>query len=216
MLTFRGLEPTLARHDLRLLKPGNVTLPIHGVTCSRFDFRSSSAAFLNTFWVDDSGLIRRMQYSKNAKLITQCDVRYEQRHGVEHFPVSWVDVQYSPTGLVMIEDHVEVLDAKVNGIVPQEEFDVRFPPGTTVHDNKQGGKQYLVQDDGSMREKDRQHDEVSSQQAPGFFSRYWLQFVAALAVLGLLLLAGYLIRRRERRASLDGPQHSRPFGENHG
>jgi hypothetical protein len=211
MLTFRGLEPTLARYDLRLLKPGNDTLPIHGATCSRFDLASSSGV-LNTLWIDDSGLIRRMQFSKSGKLLTQCDVRYEQRYGVDTFPVSWVEVWYSRTGSVLSEDHVEVLDAKVNATVPRTEFDVRFPPGTTVHDNKNQSKPYLVQDDGSMREKDGPSGEVRSQEAPGFLSRYWRQLVAVLAVLAILFLAGYLIRRRERRASPDGTQRQAETG----
>jgi hypothetical protein len=195
MMTLRGAEPTLATYDLRLLKPGNVTLAIDGVMCSRFDLGSSPSA-LDTFWIDDTGLIRRRQFWKNGHLISQCDVRYECRYGVDDFPVSWVDVRYSPTGSVIIEDHVEVVDATVNATVSQTEFDVRFPPGTTVHENKQRGRHYLVQDDGNMREKDVEDGEGRSREAPGFLSRLLRLLGTGLAVLVLVLLGRYLLRRR--------------------
>jgi hypothetical protein len=149
---------------------------------------------LRTFWIDDSGLIRRMQLTTKGKLTSQCDLRYEPQYGVEAFPVSWVDVRYSPTGSVMIENQVEVLDAAVNADVPSTEFDVRFPPGTTVHDNKHGGKEYLVQDDGTMREKNVANGEVRSQDPPGFLARYWRLIGTALAIVIVLLLGGYQLR----------------------
>jgi hypothetical protein len=83
------MESTLSAHNLRLLKPAALSLPIDDFLCRRFDL-GSPASDMHTFWVDDSGLIRRIQLLKAGKLANQCDIRYGSRHGIDGFPVSWL------------------------------------------------------------------------------------------------------------------------------
>jgi hypothetical protein len=199
MMAFRGLEPTLAAYDVRRLKPTGVTLPVGGVTCSRFE-QGTAAALRQVFWMDDAGLLRRFQSETKGKLTRQYDVRYERRYGQDAFPVSWVMVEYSREGSVTKETTVEVVEATLDADVASSEFELRFPPGCKVHDLKVD-RDYLVQQDGTMLEvnpREGRAPESRSQDEPGFFSRNRIWFGAGLAVL-VALVGVYLVRRRRQR-----------------
>jgi hypothetical protein len=47
---------------------------------------------------------------------------------------------------------VEILAMRLNEPQPAEQFDIRFPAGCRVSDRDNGGKEYLMQPDGIMRE----------------------------------------------------------------
>lgn len=200
MMALRGVESTLSACDLRLLKAVGGTLPIGEVTCTRFDLGADPAT-RRTYWMDGEGLLRRYREEKNNKLVSQIDVRYESRAGIETFPTAWSITDHSADGRAKTSTTVEVVEARVNPRVDASEFEVTFPEGSLVYDRKTK-KDYRVRADGRMvedrplpgtRPETRQQDE-----AGGWFRyRYWAAAGAGLLALALL---GYSLRKRSRNS----------------
>jgi hypothetical protein len=87
---------------------------------------------------------------------------------------------------------------QINAPQPAEQFDIEFPTGSIVTDQR-NWKTYRVQPDGSMREYDRTtRKELSgsvSQPGVSWYRRNkWL--LVGLGVVTILLVVGYMTKKR--------------------
>jgi hypothetical protein len=195
LMTFRGAEARLAAYDLGRLKPTDLTSPISGVTCRRYDLPNRGAS-LEALWIDDGGLIWRAQREDKGKVSQHTDVLYERRYGLDSFPVAWKTVRYSPAGDVQREKTVEVVEATINGPVADSAFDVHFPPGCVVEDSTSGKAVDLVaREDGRLVERASSREEAGAR--GGGLWRYRWPIAAGLG--GLIVVALLVQLARSRR-----------------
>jgi hypothetical protein len=204
LMALRGLDPALAADELSRLTPSDVTLPLLGIPCRRFDLQRSGG-YVQTFWIDESGLIRRKANENNGQLLSQTNVRYERRYGFDAFPVSWTSVLLSRAGAAQCERTLEVVEATINQPVPDEELEIRFPPECVVHDEI-ARKEYVVQADGSMVEKPPSKGQPHQ---PGLNpSRYRGPIAVCLVAVLAVVVAGCLTRLRWRKQEANPPSNS--------
>jgi hypothetical protein len=194
------------------MQPSDNTVTIDGAACKEFTVKGS-AARTDRYWLDPARdyVIRRMQRvekQRGGQLVQQVDVAYRPHDACGRVPASWVHRHYTPAGAAGRTTTVEVLDLRLNEPQPADLFDLRFPPGTTFYDARDG-KAYRVQPDGSIGEDPiRTMEElpvaVVPFREPWYRRNRWLLIGlgAMLAALGLR----YALRRRGANASQQRPE----------
>ncbi len=148
--------------------------------------------------------MRRITLRRQGQLLDQVDITYRPDEIAGWFPTSWVRNQYAPGGAVRRTTKIEVLEVRFNEPQPAEQFDVVFPTGTTVIDDRNDLTFYRVQPDGSMREVSPSGEVLSASIAQPGDSWYrrnrWILACLGMALVGLVL-AGVLKRRRRTGSS---------------
>lgn len=198
MLTFRGIDPTFSPYSYNAMKPTQVRLPIEGVDCERFDLALTPKLMVE-FWLDKRGLPFRISQRQVGKLTEQLDIQYEPNEVCNAVPKAWTRKKFSAEGSVLRQVSVEVNEIVVNTQLPASEFDILFPAGWHVYDQRTG-KSYRAQPNGILRELSPNGDETGvTMLQPGVshYSQYRVYWIGA-AVLVALLVSYFALRKLTR------------------
>jgi len=153
--TFRGTDPRFTGYAAGQLKPTNRTVEIDGAKCIEFAPAPTGRqpASTTAYYHDPKQgyVVRRVRSASNGRTTQQLDITYrrDKQHG--WLPVSWVRTDYGPDGALLRTTRFTILDLRLNAPQAPEQFDIRFPPGTRVYDQRDNGW-YLVQPNGELRE----------------------------------------------------------------
>ncbi len=199
-LTLRAFDPVVCAYPLEEWKRSGTTRMVGGVQCE--EYLDSRSTITRHYWLapKQDHVIRQVQVIERGKLRDQCDIDYTKNDICGWMPTAWRWSQHTPTGKLAQTTKIEVLEYRLNETQPAEQFELKFPPGCRVHNNK-NSKEYLVKDDGTMREQSRTGEElpdvVFQPQSPWVRRHQWELISAALAL--LLLIVG-LVAWRKRAA----------------
>src|SRR5262249_12474319 len=79
------------------------------------------------------------------------DVNYKPDAKAGWVPATWSSVERYPDGALRLTVRATVTDYDINRRLDKSEFDIAFPPGTYVHDDKAGAK-FIQKEKGEKRE----------------------------------------------------------------
>jgi hypothetical protein len=190
--TFRALSPRLFSLGMTGMKPTGASTSIDGVQCEEYRFNTHSH-YLDP---NQDFVVRRIQDASPNRLSRQYEIQYRQDGAKRWVPVAWQYKDYSPDGELRGTITVDVTRMRINEPVPPGEFEIKFPEGTWVHDQRDE-KNYQVQADGSLREYDRVTGaEVSVPIVPvaRWYQNKWL-LVGGAIVLAAGFVGAYFLRR---------------------
>jgi hypothetical protein len=166
-MAFPGLLPEAYSYNFADFKPADNKLTIDGASCQEYlTDRQGNSRFgdqPNSLWLDPANgyLVRRIRSYRQGNPPDQLDIHYRQSEGFGLVLDFW---EYRRP---LLRDYaackIEILGMRINEVQSAEQFEMRFPPGAHVYDQRDG-KNYLVQPDGSLREsilgeKDRPESE---------------------------------------------------------
>ena len=152
-------------------------------------------------------VVRRLRIGSKGHIGSQTDIEYRTHDVAGWVPSSWVFNKYSAAGNTLKTTRVEVVEFRVNDAQQADLFDIQFPPGTGVLDNKNNGKLYIVKSDGSMRGLSLSGEElpgsVFQPGTPWYRRHQWL----LVSVLALAVVAAGVVwaKRKKRNAQGAGP-----------
>jgi hypothetical protein len=203
---FRGLTPAMASWTYSDLKPTGVALSINGVSCQEY-VKQISADLILSCWLNpiEDYLMRRVRIQRKGKLEAQLDIQYgldEKRFWV---PKAWKFNQFGPNERLQRSQTFEVLQVRVNESEATTQFDIQYPLGTEVNDQRTD-QWYRIQSDGTMREFSRTTGEESfttvvQPGAPWYHQHNWLLIsVAVVAILAMALAYLQLKKRAKLRS----------------
>lgn len=195
----RGLNPSMSPFVFGDLKATGLALSIDGATCREFTLPTGSDALMS-FWLDPEReyVVRRMRRMKQGRLESQSDIQYRTDPVIGWMPNSWTRNVYTRSGEVLTTTKIEVRSYELNSPIPEEEFQIMFPVGAEVYDQR-NGKSYWVEDDGKMREFSKSGAPIdgSVEFQPGtawYVRNRWLLIGAAIGV--IISTTAVLVRRR--------------------
>jgi hypothetical protein len=199
-VTFRSLEPTLKPFALSDLRATGNTLTIDGWRCAGYILAPKEEQL---YWLDPSNdfILRRHQFMRGGRVNSQLDVQYK-RTSDSLVPSSWTSMSFDGVGKPYLIRRNEVVKLVINQPIAPAEFELRFPPGSLVEDQRDK-KHYRVQADGSMHEVGPDGQELDSKKAvpadkPFDWKLIWI--VVGFGAVGLFVL--FLSRRRRSRSPL--------------
>lgn len=199
-LTFCGLNPAITAYSISDMNPTGAKLPIDGTMCVEYAAKPSVDSIISC-WVDPEKdhVIRRIRKQRQGRLLDQADIRFRPNSNgaFKWVPESWTRTEYSQAGTVLSTSSVEVLELHLNEPQPTELFEIQFPPGCEVYDQRTN-KEYKIQADGTMREvSPRTGEELpGSIPQPGelwYWRNKWL--LASIGVALVVLVIAYATRR---------------------
>jgi hypothetical protein len=177
----RGLDPAFCVFPLGGLKPAGRTLAIDGVECEEFVGDGEAS-----YWIDPNAgfAIRRMVFDR-----TSGQMELNITHDPDGQAIrSWTMTEHWPKGELRRTWEVQIKDWTLPVSIPDDEFKLTFPPGTLVHDNR-NGKQFRVEEDGAMVDVNAPpvEPEVPPRRLP-------LQVAVAVGIVLAIALAGRIVR----------------------
>ena len=208
-MAFRGDDPAISPYILSEIQSTGQTSFLGRLPCQEYAIDHPSGGRI-TFLLDPEKdyVVRRVRNQNDKGHITdQTDVEYRPHEVAGWVPSAWVFNKYSAAGNTLKTTRVEVVELRVNEPQPPELFDIQFPPGTEVHDNK-NNKLYIVKSDGSMRELSTRGEElpgsVFQSGTPWYRRHQWLLVSLALA-LAVVAVGLVWVKRKKRNAQGAGP-----------
>jgi hypothetical protein len=202
-MTFHGSKPALFHPLVTGMKPTGNILPIDWTPCQEH-MMSLNASKDERVWVDPEKdyVIRRYTGVFGEGL---ADIRYRRDDAWGWVPESWIHHEVGRNSVLRKTHFVNVLEMRINEPQPAELFDISFPPGCEVHDDRtMPYKVYRVLPDGSMREiSERTGEFLTEPKVQPEGAWYW-RFRWLLAGTGVIL-AGlawqYAVRRKRANAA---------------
>jgi hypothetical protein len=199
LMHFRGADPATTPYHTSVIKNTGQKLPMAGGVWVEYQHPLSKDAVVELWYDPATGYdLRRIRKLRRGVPYEQYEIQYQRIPGIDSAPMSWVRTEYD-AGKVRKVTTVTVTEIRINPPLEAGEFEITFPPGTKVYDQKTQ-KEYRVQDTGDMRELDPSGKEIGasvSQPGTPWWSRNkWLMvgIGAALAV----LCAVVILRRRSK------------------
>ncbi len=198
-MVFRGLNRNLNFYPLTEMKPSGVVLPINGTPCREHILNNGPPEVTTSFFLDPGAgwVPLRITRQRLGRLSSQCDIEYHRHESGIWFPFSWVYTQYGAEGTAPTTTKVEVLDIRLNEPQAPEQFELVFPEGTQVYDERTG-KEYRVQPDGTMRVLSPSGEELPdfvTQPVEPWYQRNQGLLVCFGVILGCLVLR-FALRKR--------------------
>lgn len=196
----RGLEPAFAPYPVQKLKKTGRVLLIAGSSCEEYSM-GLSADLTIAFWFDSqaSYTLRRIQKIRRGLVTEQSDVHYQSHSQLGSVPSSWLMNQFDQAGKVVRSVEVTVTAFRLNPSPPAELFEIEFPPGCEVFDERTT-KYYRIQPSGDMREVTSSGQELPNViPQPGVsWVRRNIGLLIGLAAL-LMVSVFYVVRRVRNR-----------------
>jgi len=199
LMTFRPTYPNMAPYRDASFKLTGRRATINGRLCHEL-LAIPSLDWARSFWVDPSRdwvVLRFMDTSQAGIERWKLDVEYREDADAVFVPKSWSLISRHSDGSLLLSVRSTVTLAEINPKLALPEFDIDFPPGTFVFDDKSGG--YFIQkQNGETRpvtpnEFTRPYHELVSEPAPSRYARLWSWPVIVGATFfmasGLVLLA---------------------------
>lgn len=200
MLACRGYEGELSVVVYpRDIQPTGERLRIRGRDCQVYKCKPQRM----TVWVDEAAghSPRRIRFDNRNGLELQLEIESEQdsKSGLV-LPKSWTQTRYSQAGKVESTIAVKVNAVQVNRDYDAATFDLEFPPGITV-DDQRNNTTHAVRPDNSLEEIDPHGNPTSS----GWLARnaVWLIAVGVACVVALVAVFSW-------RRVLRGPRRTPP------
>jgi len=159
-----------------------------------------------SIWVDPERdyLATRFILSHGGLPTYKVDVSYKADSDLGWIPDSWTMVQIHEDGSLLMTAHSKMNEYSINPICDKSDFDVVFPPGTYVQ-NEKTNTDFIQETGGDVRivppnERNRSYEELVSTPGPSGSARLWNWPVAtvggAIVLTGLVLAVRYLKHRR--------------------
>jgi len=205
---FRGLSPVMTSWPYSDLAPSGRTCTIDDTTCEEYVTRPSAQVAI-ICWLDPAQdyLIRRVCHQSRGQLDSQIDIRYRLSEEGYRLPHSWDCNHYSATGSVKRSQRFEVLQTQINQVEPASQFEIEYPPGAKVNDQRTD-KWYRVRSDGTMREFSIATGEdvltTDSVAEPPWYRRHRWLLTGAIMVPAVAAAVIYI--RMRKRANSRHPQ----------
>lgn len=199
MIQFRGLNEQVAPYPVSTIKTTGATLPIEGAICQEWVVAAQS--YKMTFWLDPTQdyITRRMRKERSDNQVEQTDVAYEKNAACGWVPRSWVRSRYSSSGNLWESTKSEVVKLVLNETHSSDEFVFQLPPEWHVYDQRTQ-KEYLVQPDGTMRERIPGTDRVMSdsirQPGDSWYGAHKWQ-LCGMGVLGAFLVWNFSLKKKK-------------------
>ncbi|MGC1275059.1 MAG: hypothetical protein WBC44_15245 [Planctomycetaceae bacterium] len=212
MLTFHPFDPTRRPFDPSGLRMTDRTEVVDGREClvAEVPGRASSGTSLHVLRIDPARDLHvvRSTYERDGVTESQLDVEYAADEAVGWVLSGWRYHRTTPAGKLTHDYKAEVTEIEINPTLPDELFQLEFPPGTRYTDIE-AGKLYIVQEPGTPREITRQELRSKASQEELMTTRtgrasalvdggwnWWIvSFVCGVAA---LVLACVLVWRRYR------------------
>lgn len=149
LMTFRAMTPWLRVHDIANFELTGVRTKIGEINCLELA-QSISVDLENRMWVDPSRdfVLTRCMTLRQGKVVNQLDVRYESGADKESLPKTWSVTFNRPDGTLLRFYDARLVSCELNASVPGEKFEIVFPLGTRVDDEKEK-REWIVMPDGS-------------------------------------------------------------------
>jgi hypothetical protein len=195
---YRGTNRLITVYPAQSFKPSGVRQSINGRDYQEYAAQVGKNARMNYAISPqlDYHIVRAV-VTRNSRIIEQTDIVYDKDLVCEWVPVSWVLHYYAGTGKLQRRLEVQVVSTRFNEAIAEDQFDVVFPPGTIVTDQRQD-KRYRVEADGSHRLLSGRGEDLGtevSQENVSWYQRYvWWLFLVGASIVGLL--AVLVVRKR--------------------
>jgi hypothetical protein len=210
---FRGADPRNGCDVCGEMKPTGNTLVIDGAVCEE-SLVEYWTGWATSYWLDPDSdyLARRICLRWGDWITEQFDIRYRRHEKDGWAPESWVRKDFF-RGDPGITTTVEVLDLRLNAPQPAERFELIFPPGAFVSETGNGGKQYQVQPDGSLREVSPSSPPPADPEPPDDSSVGHHKWLAIGVAMAFAIIVYVLAARRKRQAISPDPATGGPYAE---
>lgn len=196
-VTLRGLDPQVCGDDLRRAVAGG-RVRVQGHDCVEYTL-TESPDHVSQYAVDPAcdHLVRRVRTMKRGRVTDQILVELRQDSDLGWLPASWTRTETNTAGKVLTTTVAKVNRVSRNAAATTERFELMFPEGVRVHDQRTS-KNYRVSADGSLREVDPLGNElgsVASQPGTPWHARN-RGLVIGLLVSTLVLIVWLCVRKR--------------------
>jgi hypothetical protein len=216
LMNFRGLIAEVRYLDVGKLALTGRRADIEGASCVELQRVSSKSGLDNQLWVDPARDFVVVRYSTSlvGKSVYQITVQYLKDASGVWVPTSWVIINHPPVqGESLFTTRAAVKDYKLNVPLDSTQFDLAFPPGTRVSDEK-SKLEYIVKQGEDKRIILKEDIGATYQQmldsppGQGLAARHggfsWTWVSVGLAVLGASALAFFAWRRVRAKRSVNG------------
>jgi hypothetical protein len=200
LITFRGLNPNISATNLSALKETGQTLPIEGTLCREYFQQYNQSSSIH-FWIDpekDQAIRRITQISQGSE-VCRTDVKC-RKETIGWVPSSWTVSHFDTKGKTLRTVDVSIAKLAINQTVSASSFELEFPKGTFVEDQRPDRvKYYRVQADGAMREVGPTGDELRDAKVIPQPGSSWLrrnQWFLIGCLVSLILILAMIVRKR--------------------
>jgi outer membrane lipoprotein-sorting protein len=207
LMTFRALTPYMRAYDVSRFEVRDTKAVIAKIPCVEL-WQGNATQVEDRLWVDPARgfvLVRCSQFLQ-GHLAHQLDVNYK-RDGEEWVPSQWT-VVFNRGGKLERFYQARVTQYELNVPIPKSDFEIDFPPGTRVTDDK-NNREWIVRPDGGKRmltgkERFSPQDEeiqtevmqsVPAESSPPRDSRTWWIVATAAVAAAALVLSFFTYRR---------------------
>jgi hypothetical protein len=149
LMTFRALMPGMHAYDLELFKPSGVEAIIGKSKCVEL-VQPISTNLENRLCVDPSRehVVLRIMTLRQRKVVHQADISYKLHKDSHWVPEKWRIVINDASGFLLTSHESVVTSFELNVPFANSTFEMDFPLGTKVIDDKER-RDYIVKPDGS-------------------------------------------------------------------
>jgi hypothetical protein len=203
----RGLQPTICPYLVSELKPSGLTQLIGGHLCNEYTIAVSPTNVLSV-WMDPKCeyVIRRIRWLLAGRVFYQIDVTFMSDPAAGWRPASWTWSLYNTNGQVDSSCNGIVTSFKMNPSISPDTFELTFPEGTLIHDNRDG-KRYIVQPNGDWQQVNGLGEPTDSTISP--IGSSWIRrnrWLLAGSMVSVVLLIGawVVVRRRSSQSIIPG------------
>jgi hypothetical protein len=202
MMVYRPLDGSVPEFEPPRLKMTMGTGIAEGRECLILQSGES------TIWVDAGRdfLPTRFYEVRRGKTIRSIEIRYSADADRGWVPVGWTNTSFGGQGKFNDSVTLTVTAQHLNTQFPEDLFDVKYPPGTWIH-NYITDKEYIIRDDNKDRpihpgEFDgKNYDQLLHSEPPGQTIRgwwFWTILGVNLALLLGIFLSVYYRRRKQK------------------
>lgn len=149
LLAFRPTTKELRPHDIDRYESTGQQAAIHGEDCFELRERRAQIDVDKRLWISpEHFLVVRYLRTQNDHLYSKIDIKYSKTKDHHWFPTRWDIVLNKANGELKRAYGAVVSECEFNSAVAEKEFDLEFPPGTRVVDDRRN-EDYIVRPDGT-------------------------------------------------------------------
>ena len=191
MWTFRGVTRGMTTEMIAGMKPSGQELQIDGAPAASIASMRVQGRMSGCGWISKSSTWSGGNRScRNGALFEQIDIDYLPEKTAGWVPSKWVCRRYSPSGALLSSEQLEPLEIHINEIQPASQFDMPFPPGTQVADNR-NQKWYQVNEHGDMDENSPAPKPASHPYLPWSDRSLWLVWCSLIVAASIVAYAAW-------------------------
>lgn len=199
-LLFRALDHDLGPFETESMTVAGQRAFVNGVSC--VELQQHQGRSLLRHWADPARgyVVVRMLETNNGRPQCQQDISYRPDPEAGWAPENWTSVFFKSDGRLDRSVRATLTEFRVNPSLPAEEFDIEFPPGTSVWDLKQKTR-YIAKAGGRKRpvpqhEMGFSHEQLLNTEPTALDGGRGVSWTAIAAVGVFFISAGLLAWRR--------------------